>query len=344
MKIQTRVTSLIFLCLFLYCSHFPALAEETETSAILPTVQVKVADVIQDYALSQTEVVGTVQAVQRAVIAAKISGTISEMPVVLGSKVEQGDLLVKITADEISARVLQAQAQLEQARRNLERENKLLEKKAATTETVKSMEDVYRVALASFQETKTMLDYTSITAPFKGMITSKSANTGDLALPGMPLLHLENNEKLQIEAPVPEELVLSIKQGDRLDVHVPAAGARLIGTVAEVSPAADPLSRTTPIKIDIDETELLRSGQFARVQLQNTPEKAFYISENAVIRHGQMEIVFLVEGNKARLRLIRTGARHQGLVEVLAGLDATETVIIENNNHLVDGQTVNIIP
>ena len=337
------ILTVIFLLLFFLGSTVAAPeTPEGNKSKPPPTIQVTVQNVIKATSRSQIEVVGTVQAVQRAVIAAKISGSITEMPVVLGSKVNKGDLLVTISAGEISSRVLQAQAQLQQAKRNLEREKKLLLQKAGTTETVKSLEDILRVNQAAFQEAKTMLEYTKITAPFEGLITDKPANAGDLATPGVPLLYLENNDRLQVVAPIPEALVLGIKRGDSLVVHIPAAEVELSGTVAEVSPSTDPLSRTSPVKIDIEKRDKLRPGQFARVRLTNKPMDAFYVPLKAVIRHGQMEKVFMLDNNRARLRLVRTGTRQGDLVEVLAGIDADEIVIVENNSHLVDGQPVSV--
>ncbi|MDP3695671.1 MAG: biotin/lipoyl-binding protein [Desulfocapsaceae bacterium] len=114
---------------------------ENKTAPKLPVVQVSMQEVMTKNVRSQIEVVGTVQATQHATIAPRISGQIVEMPVVLGSQVHKGNLLVKISAGEISARLLQAQAQLEQVRRNLAREEKLQKQEASTRETVKSLQD-----------------------------------------------------------------------------------------------------------------------------------------------------------------------------------------------------------
>ena len=321
--------------------------EKTAHQASLKPVEVEVLTVEPTEALKQTEVVGTVQAVDRAIIAAKVTGTIEEIPVVLGSEVKQGDLLVKISAGEISAKVIQAQAQLEQARRNLEREEKLLKQNAATAESVKSLKDMYRVAEAVHKEAKTVLGYATITAPFDGLITSKKANVGDLATPGTPLLQLEDSKTLQVVTSVPETLVLEIQPGDSLAVFIPAAKLDIQGTVAEIAPAADPLSRTAEVKINIEDAPQLRSGQFARVALpgqfarvalpgQN--KDTLFVPASAVIPFGQMDKLFVVNDNRAELRLVRTGAAQSDHIEILAGLEPGEMIITTNNTRLVDGQ------
>ena len=123
-----------------------------------------------------------------------------------------------------------------------------------------------------------MLDYTRILAPFSGLVTRKMANVGDLATPGKPLLQLENEARLQVIADIPESMILKIALGDRLSDLCPArrpAGDR--GTVAEVAPTADHLSRTAPIKIDIPADPRLRSGQFARVSMSPARPKTLTV-------------------------------------------------------------------
>lgn len=315
-----------------------------QTAQPLPTAEVRSYTAAPQGALPQTEVVGTLQAVTQAVIAAKVSGAIEQMPVVLGSQVKAGDLLVQLRAGEISAKVLQAQAQMEQARRNLERERKLLEKNAATAEMVKSLEEMYRIAEAAHREAKTMLDYTRITAPFAGVVTAKTASVGDLATPGAPLLHLEDSSRLQVVAAVPETQVLRLTRGDRLTVHVPAANLVLAGTVAEVAPAADPLSRTATVKLDIEVSPQLRSGQFARVTLPGAPRQTLFVPSAAVATFGQMEHLFVISDNKASLRLVRTGARADDQVEILAGLEPGELIAIPTTAALIDGQPLTVLP
>lgn len=315
-----------------------------QTVAPPPRVEVRAFTVAVQGAPLQTEVVGTLQAVKQAVIAAKVTGAIEQMPIVLGSPVKAGDLLVQLRADEISAKVLQAEAQLEQARRNLERERKLLQKNAATAEMVKSLEEMYRIAEAAHRETKTMLDYTMITAPFDGVVTAKKASVGDMATPGSPLLHLEDSRQLQVVAAVPETLVLQLQTGEILPVHIPAANLDLAGTVAEVAPAADPLSRTATVKLNIEEAPQLRSGQFARVTVEGEQKDALFVPAAAVQAFGQMDRIFVISGNTARLRLVRTGMVLHDQVEILAGLEPGEQIALPTGAGLVDGQPVTVVP
>lgn len=319
--------------------------EQTRAEAPqLPTIAVTVGQVREEVARTRIEVVGTLEAVERASISARISGQIIELPVVLGSKVQKGDLLVKISAGEISAKVLQAEAQLSQVRRNLARERKLQKQGASTQETVKSLLDTSRIAEAAYKEAQTMLDYATVTAPFSGTVTKKIANIGDIASPGMILLQIENSDALQVIARIPEALLLKVSEGESLSIEIPAAGLTLMGDVAEVAPAADPISRTAPVKIDIASGPDLRVGQFARISLEGTGETTLMLEKSAVLSRGQMDLVFVVEKSKnvARMRLVRTGVEYNGDVEIISGLEPGEQVVVSNNEKLQDGQPIDI--
>lgn len=307
-------------------------------------VEVAITTATETVSSLENEVVGTVEAVQRATIAAKVTGTISEMPVVLGATVKQGDLLVKLSAAEISARLAQAETATAQAKRNLEREKRLLTKNASTRETVNAQEDAYQLAKSAQAEAKTMLSYITIRAPFSGMVSSKLANAGDLATVGTPLIVLENTDRLQAVAAVPEAQLLAIKPGVSLTVRIPASNLSTTGTVAEIAPVADAISRSAVVKLDLEPSPSLRPGQFVRVILPGVSTKTILVPETAVSVFGQMERIFVVDNNTVRLRLVRTGLQRDGQVEILSGLNPGEQVVTQAVNTLRDGQPARITP
>jgi RND family efflux transporter MFP subunit len=289
---------------------------------------------------NQIELLGTVESVYKAEIAARVSGTITTLPVVLGSEVHKDDLLVEISAGEIDAKLQQSRAQMEQARRNLEREKKLLTKSAATPETVKSLEEYLSIAEAAYQEARTIQSYTRVLSPFDGRVTSKQANIGDLATPGKPLLNIEDENHLQVITDIPEAMILQVKQGDVFSIHIPAANLTISGTVAEVAPTANPTTRSGPVKLNIDAHPDLRPGQFARVALALQETTTLVVPAEAIIPLGQMDRIYVVEKDHARLRLVRPGASYGEQIEILSGIQPGDAVIIEGQQTLHDGQPV----
>ncbi len=343
---RRNIRPTVYLLAFLLCT--PSLTgcrqEKTKEtgSGNHTAAAVHVLTIKTERSTSTMEIMGTVQADDHAVIAARISGHITELPVALGSRVNKGDLLVKINAAEIAAQLLQAKAQLAQADRNLQREKTLLQKGASTPETVRALEDTHRIAAASVNEVQTMLGYATISAPFAGIVTQKNANIGDLAVPGKPLLAIENETRLQVVANIPETMVLKIKVGDDIPLSIPSADFTATGRVKEISPAADPLSRTAPIKLSLPANPNVRSGQFARVSLPEHTVDTISVPQSALLAFGQMERVFTVVDQTARLRLVRTGGLVDGRIEILAGLEPGDRVVISGNKDLVDGQSVTI--
>jgi RND family efflux transporter MFP subunit len=311
----------------------------------LPPMKARVITVHTESLPMITEITGTVRPVQRAVVAAKVMGAIDEMPVTLGQRVSAGDLLAKISAGEISARVAQAQSQLNAATRDLERERALLQKGASTADMVRGLEDRFAAAQAMIREAEVMLGYVTLLAPFDGVVTRKMANAGDLASPGVPLLELEGLSNFQVEVGLPDSLAATLPEGASLDVEVPVAGVSFTGKVVEISSAADPLARTVSAKITVPADARVRSGQFARVQVPGTPVRALLAPADAVTRLGQMERVFVAANDdRAILRLVKTGGTRGERVEILTGLDDGERIVVAPPAGMREGQPLEFQP
>lgn len=306
----------------------------------LPPIKVEIYEVSTISVADQVEIMGTVKAAKSAVISTRISGNIIDISVIPGSQVKKGQTLVEINAGEISAKLLQAKAELDKASRNLQREQKLLAQSAATPEAVKAFEDIHKIAHASFKEAQIMLSYTTISAPFDGQITKKLVDVGELASPGTPLLHLEDEKNLQVIADVPETIAHNIDLGMKMQISIPTIQLTTEGEVSEIAPASDPLTRTVPIKLNIARSPSLRSGQFARVTLPGTTVETLIVPGVSILAKGQLERVYLADTNRARLRLIRTGKIYPQGVEVLSGLSPGDRLIIRGAEKVKDGQRI----
>ena len=318
---------------------------ETKTPAPgLPTATVRVEIVERQPRVATEDVVGTVRAKLRSVLEAKVSGKIDQMLVVPGQKVKQGELLASIEAREIQARLDQTLAVRQQAESDLKRYASLLEQKILAQSEYDAAQSKFRVADATVSEVETLLGYTKVTAPFDGVMTRKLADVGDLAQPGKPLLEMEDSRTLRLEAGVPEAVVGKLTLGDKLPVRIAAIESDLEGVVSEISPAADPNSRTFLVKLDLPDTTGLRAGQFGRVAMPVGETATLRVPASAVVLRGQMEIVFVVRDGKAGLRLVKTGKRIGSDVEIVSGVDAGEKVVVEGATGLMDDQPVTVAP
>ncbi|MEY3774985.1 MAG: hypothetical protein RLZZ129_1765 [Verrucomicrobiota bacterium] len=309
--------------------------------ASAPAASVRVAVTTTETVAQIRPVAGTVRPQDRAVVAARVMGLVTQSKLAVGRPVATGELLVTLEAGEISARLAQARATLQQAERDFARERSLEAQGATPAESVRSAADRLQLAQAAVAEAETLLSYTRITAPFAGVITADFVKPGDLTAPGQPLFALEGTGRLQAEAAVPDSLP-ALAPG--VAVNVMLDGITLAGRLAEISPSADIASRSRLVRIDLPADAAARSGQFVRVLWPAGDETLILAPAGAVSVLGQMERVFVVADGRAQLRLVKTGGSREGRTVILAGLEAGETVVLDPPPALRDGQTVELRP
>jgi RND family efflux transporter MFP subunit len=315
---------------------------QAATGETLPPASVRVQKIDTVKQAVVEEVVGTVQPKLQASIEAKITGRITRLPVRVGQSVKQGELLVELATQEIQAKLDQAKAAFHQAELEFNRTANLRKQSAATQAEFDTVQARYNGAKAAVAEAEALSGYTQIVAPFDGVIARKMADEGDLAMPGRPLLELEGRAGLRLVADVPSLLASHVLPEAMLAVRMDTAADCITGTVAEISPTADPASRTVRVKLDLPEGVNLRSGQFGRLAVPVSEASFLFVPEPALVRRGQLEILFVAADGKAQMRLVRTGKQTSQGIEILAGLTAGEAVVVEGAAALRDGQPLQI--
>ncbi|HEX7481565.1 MAG TPA: efflux RND transporter periplasmic adaptor subunit [Polyangiales bacterium] len=329
------VTSLL-LGLLGACGAEPA----PKAVAPLPTARVSTVAVQASAHAQSEEVVGTVRAKTVSALSASVMGAIAELRVSVGSHVRAGDVVVRLTAGEIEAKAAQARARYSQAEVNLHRVEHLRATDAVASSTYDSMLAEFQVAQAALAEAEVMRGYTVLRAPITGVVTEKRADVGDLALPGRPLIVIENADSLRLEAAVAEATAATLRVGQVLSVRLDALDRLVEAKLSEVSPTSDPTSRSVVVKLDLPSDPALRAGMFGRLLLAGDKSSALSIPETALTRQGQLDTVFVVNNGVAKLRLVRTGHREAAAVEILAGLGEHELVVRDDPSRLRDGQPV----
>jgi RND family efflux transporter MFP subunit len=317
--------------------------DPTAGAAAGPALPVSAAPVAAERLPLFTEVPATVHPAERAVIAARLTGTIATLPWGLGQAVRTGDLLLTLAAPETEARVHQAQAQLTEAARTAERARTLVAQGASPPDAQRDAEDRLRFAQAALAEVDALLAYATVRAPFDGVVTEKNVLPGDLATPGLPLLTIESTQHLRAEGTIPERLAAGLRIGDPLAVTFDDRPAPVAGRIEELSAAADAVSRSLLVKVALP-AGAARSGQFARLLVPAGVADALLVPAAAVSRFGQMERVFVVENGRAVLRLVRTGRVTGDRIELLAGVGAGERVVLAPPAALRDGAPVTVQP
>lgn len=295
--------------------------------------------------MSYNELMGTVVARRRAEIQTKVQSRVERIAVSIGSRVREGDLLIEFDTRETNARVQQANALHDQAAQDLKRFETLLAQGAVTQQEYDAVKARNEIAEAGLQEARAMSTYARITAPFSGTITRKDISEGDLVVPGRPLLTLEDESSLQLLVSIPESQRAHLRTGDTLDVRDSDGDSIVRAVVEELSPSADPISRSLTAKLSLPPNERLHAGQFARLLLPGGRDAGAALPASAVVQRGQLELVFTVTSeNRASLKLVRTGRTLGDKIEILSGLRGDERVIIDPPTTLGDHDPVEVMP
>lgn len=299
-------------------------------------------------------VVGSVASAQHSRISPRVNGVILELPVRLGDTVTAGTVLVRMEAEELRARLAEAQAQVALANADLARVEQLIASGTASAANADSVRAAAAQAQAALHAAETMVGYLTIRAPYDGVITARHAETGDMAQPGRALLEMADPQHLRFEARIPEHLAHTLNMSDVVNVHI--GSAAFAAPVVEIAAAADPQSRSVMVKADLDNEEDmagLRIGQFGRMHLTIGSRQVVAIPASALIQRGQLEQVAVIVDQTVHLRLVRTGRRwHQAAtppapnvpageawIEIVAGLTADETIIRQQPQRWRDGQS-----
>lgn len=312
----------------------PPPAEVPEVTVVHPTVTG-----------GTTSFPATVQAVDRAELATRTSGTVMRVPVDVGSRVARGDVVLELDDADVNARIRRAEAELERARGVLARIEPLNEDGAATDQELDDARAAFGMAEAGLAEARAQRAYSVLRAPFAGVVTTRAVDPGDLAQPGQPVLELAGSGGLEVGADLPASREGRVAIGDTLVLVSPETGRRIPVVVARVSPALEAATRRfrveAPLPADAREAGLV-PGDYVRLEVDEPDRSTLWVPERAIVRRGQLTGVFTVERDTARLRWIRPGSRSVDAVEVLAGLAPDEPVVVDPPAGLEDGAAVRV--
>jgi len=336
------------------------LNEWTERVAI-PTVAVAVPD--DRGRRSTIDLPGRLEAYSQAQLFARVSGYLKEWKADIGAPVKAGQLLAEIEAPDLDQQIMQAEAGLSSARANAELARQTLERgQSLVTSGAVSKQDLdkrsadsanqqglVKSAQANLERLRVLEKYKRITAPFDGLVTSRSTDVGQLinaGSAGPPLFVVSDTAKLRAYVSVPQNFVPSIKVGTRAQLTVPEyPGRTFTATVEASAQSVDIASGTTRMLLVVDNASgALMTGAFANVQLElPTSENAIHVAASSLIfDQGGLRVATVGPDDKVVLKRV-TIARDLGReVEIATGLTAEDRVIESPPDGIATGEQVRI--
>ena len=288
---------------------------------------------------------GVVEAVRQSTLAAQVAGRIVALPVKAGDPVKAGQVLLQIDARAATqaeaasqSQVREAQANLTNARAKFDRSGQLFEQKFISQAALDQARAEYlaaqaqtAAALANAGQSTTSKSFTTIVAPYDGVIASTDVELGDMATTGRPLITLFDPRALRVTATLPQAVLAAARLDAPVRIVLPTIGRELTARQVTVIPVADTRTHTTRVRLDLPEAAGLLPGQYARAMIATGRVRALTIPEGAVLRRSEVTAVYVLDAQgRAQLRQVRIGEPvGDGQVEVLAGLNAGERVALD---------------
>lgn len=185
-----------------------------------------------------------------------------------------------------------------------------------------------------------MMTYATLTAPFDGIITDRSAEPGSMAAAGSPLLTLEDPATYRLEVRLDETRAVFATRGGEATIQLDGRDAPISGRIVEIA-RVNPASHSFLVKIDLPSGLDVRSGQFGRASFSGPRRRAVTVPSSALLRRGQLTFVFVADADRrVHLRPVSTGATAGDRSEVLAGLLEGDRVVTSPPLTLGDGDVV----
>jgi RND family efflux transporter MFP subunit len=291
---------------------------------------------------------GVVEAVRQSVVAAQVAGAVTAIDVKAGDSVKAGQVLARIdaraaeqNASASEAQVKSAQALLDVASKDFERQKQLFDKQYISQAALERAESQYKATqaqaaalLAQAGAARTQSGFYVVRAPFAGIVAEVPVALGDMAMPGRALLTLYEPGALRVTAAVPQTALVQPVQGAKVEFPgLPADKRWFAATQVQVLPTVDAATHTAQIRIALPaDMAGVAPGMFSRVWLPagQGASGRLYVPAKAVIRRAEMTGVYVVDAKGVpMLRQVRLGRADGETIEVLTGVSAGDRVALD---------------
>lgn len=354
-QLLTTITGFTILTAVVAITAWPE-ATATDTEERNQRRPVRVAQVAVGSDTETLRLSGVTRSVRHARLSFSLPARLALRPVEVGDRVAAGDLLARLDDREyvLAARAAEAAAEeldvrLTQSERDLDRVQRLVDARAATTEELERTAAAAAALLAArdaaearVAETRRLVEESVLRAPFAGTVTAVAVEPGEWVSPGSPVVEIAGDGAVEVLVEAPESVYRRLAVGDAVRVELPFLGSFGAGTIAQVASAAGP-GRLFPVEVTLDPDPRLAPGLTADVVFgfETGPETS--VPLRAVVNPGSTQpLVFRIADGVAAAVPVELGRVRGDRVAVIADLGSDDLVAVSGHTALRDGDPVEV--
>ena len=314
--------------------------EVADAAPAMPPMPVDVDTARQRPVVDAVRATGRIDAIQAVDLRPDEQGRVTALLFREGQFVGKGTPLIKIDDDMLRAQAERAKADRDLAQQQLERMRRLREQNASSPADLERAEASARSASAALAVLELQIARTTVRAPFAGVVGQRFVSAGDYVTTATRLLTLQTVDPQRAVIEVPERHAVRLRPGQTVEFMVAAEPGRTFhARVDFIDPVVQVDSRTIVVKaLAPNPDRVLKPGMFIEARLATaTRANATVIPEDAVQPLRTANVVWAVADGKASRRVVQLGARSQGVVEVLSGVEPGELVVVGGLERMAEG-------
>ncbi len=296
----------------------------------VPPVPVEVVSVARGNIQQTYRTITTLEAEQDVQVVARSTGLLQNIFVEEGDTVEKGQIMAQLDVEQLALEVAQLSATSSKLKKELERQNSLFKRKLGSTDALDRAKFEYQSQLAQYKLSKLKLNYASIKAPISGIVTERFVKQGNLIRDNDQLFKIVDLSSLKAVLHLPEKELANVRKKQKILLNVDALGDQIIiGEIERIRPSIDTETGTFKVVANLhNDDSFLKSGMFGKVEVVfDIHQNSLLIEQQAVITQDNRSHVFVVKDNKAIQTPVVLGFKHNGILEVTAGLSESDQVI-----------------
>lgn len=303
------------------------------------------------------ESIGTLEGLIDPTVAAEAAGRVVKVLAHPGQVVKKGEGLVLIDATDYNLQRTEAQAEVSRLEalvanqgRIVDRNQVLVQKKFISQnalEDVTTQQAALQQQLDGAKARMAMVEHTkaktSVVAPIDGVVQKQIVSTGDFVKIGDPLLQIISKQKLRAHLPLPESVAAKIHAGIKVRLSTPTSPNEVVSTIRELKPLISETSRAVDVIADVNDEAGWQPGASVKGEIiLGDHANAVLVPEQSVVLRPAGEVVYVIQNDIAMQKIVKTGLRQDGKIEIVEGLSAGEVIAKDGAAFLTDKAKIKI--